>query len=214
MSVMQCACPKCAMQLQIAQVLPVNVKCPGCQTVFTVGGPAPPRRPQAVARRSGAPPRVPPLPNRKTLSMSAAMTTSGPSAAGRDRGTALPWILACGAILVVGGVVVAVLVLRQDRRAERQNRSGPLDARQAKINEAVVRGVNYLRKQILEGKNRDYYVIDKGADIGVLALAGLTLLECDLPPSDEAVRRVEQDVRGAAPAPQIHLLARPVNSVP
>ncbi len=69
-----------------------------------------------------------------------------------------------------------------------------------KIDRAIARGVAYLKQQIHEG-SKDYYFNDTGAgsQVGVVALAGLTLLECDEPSSDKAVRKAIDTVRQAAP---------------
>src|SRR5262249_40311024 len=108
--------------------------------------------------------------------------------------------LTAGAVLAVGAVILAVVLLRGGKAEEDTDKIASRTAPSgAKINDAVARGVQFLRKEILEGKNRDYYVTDAGANVGVFALGGLPLLECDLPPGDEAVRRAEQEVRAAAP---------------
>jgi hypothetical protein len=74
-----------------------------------------------------------------------------------------------------------------------------LSADQLRLNQAVTRGLDYLRRQILEPEDV-YYLNDPGAGstLGVRALAGLTLLECGAPASDPAVRAVTDEVRRRA----------------
>src|SRR5207253_9635142 len=101
-------------------------------------------------------------------------------------------------------VVVLVLVLRGGKAEDADDAIKPspvrtLDPRQQKINEAIARGVGYLKKQILEGNN-DYYFNDPGggSKVGVVALAGLTLLECGESTGDKAVLKTVETVRHEA----------------
>jgi hypothetical protein len=88
-----------------------------------------------------------------------------------------------------------------------------LSPRQRQINEALTRGVAYL-KQSLRGSDPLFYRAaymrdfnDKwtgkfprgSAHVGAVALAGLTLLECGVPAEDRSVRAAAQAVREAAP---------------
>ncbi|HYT92295.1 MAG TPA: hypothetical protein VEL76_26510 [Gemmataceae bacterium] len=195
MSVMQCACPKCQMQLQLAQALPARVKCPGCQTVFTVGGPAP-----VDGIRRGAP--TAPAPEEDSPAADdGGVLLRRPA---RRQKSAMPWVFAIGGVLAAGGCVLVFLLLR-DRKPEEPPpvtvpKAIPLDPKQVKINDAIARGKQYLRAQLLQKDNHDYYVTDQGAgsQVGVIALAGLTLLECGESPKDEAVQKALERVRGSA----------------
>jgi hypothetical protein len=70
---------------------------------------------------------------------------------------------------------------------------GPDD--QARVEKAVARGVAFLKDVIVKGKGKgDPFLVRVGGQ----ALAGLTLLSCDVPADDPAVRRVTEQVRGAA----------------
>jgi hypothetical protein len=66
---------------------------------------------------------------------------------------------------------------------------------------AIERGVAYLRQRLLDGSqlysSGDPY--GGGAHPGAVALAGLTLLECGLPPDDPGVHKAITTVRSQAP---------------
>jgi hypothetical protein len=70
--------------------------------------------------------------------------------------------------------------------------------RPAKIQQAIDRGVAFLRS-IQNGQDGMWPYADGGTsggqNVGATALAGLTLLECDVPPSDPAVQRAAEVVR-------------------
>src|SRR5579871_6910263 len=74
---------------------------------------------------------------------------------------------------------------------------------QAGIQRAVTRGVAYLKQEVLS-KAALYYrseladVAPGNAHLGALALAGLTLLECDVAPDDSAVQLAAQTIRAHA----------------
>src|SRR5262249_733166 len=115
----------------------------------------------------------------------------------------LPWILVGGGALAAA-VVVLVLVLRGGKADDADGggiKISPvrIDPRQQKINEAIAKGGGYLKKQILDGNNH-YYFNDPGAgsQVGVVALAGLTLLECGESTGDKAVLKAVQTVRQEA----------------
>jgi len=112
------------------------------------------------------------------------------------------------ALLIVGGIAAVLYFNRGERKALEQENPAeilaaelPLSDRQRKIESAVNKGVNYLRNQILNPTGKDYYFTDPGAgsNVGVLALAGLTLLECGVPASDPAVEKVSKTVREETP---------------
>jgi hypothetical protein len=119
----------------------------------------------------------------------------------------MPGVILGGAALALVGGLVAFLALRggkEETPTPPASSKGPVDARQQRINEAIRRGVAYLKKQIMDGNN-DYYFYDKGGSsrFGVLALAGLTLLECreqvDLDPEiPKAIEKVADTIRGEA----------------
>ncbi|MCI0459979.1 MAG: hypothetical protein L0Z62_23760 [Gemmataceae bacterium] len=180
MPLVQCACPQCGKPLQLNQQLPVRVQCPGCATVFTVG----------QAATSGA--AAPPTSNGETL------IRRWPA----PRKSVLPWILTGIGFAAVSAVVV-LLILRAGKGEGEGGPPGPLPrggSRQVQIQAAVDRGVSFVRKQILEGEP-EYHYNDPGAGsyTGVVALGGLTLLECGLSPSDEAVQKAIKTVRDQAP---------------
>ena len=66
-------------------------------------------------------------------------------------------------------------------------------ADQAKIDEAIRRGAEYLRKASLTAGSDD-----GGHGLGTAALAGLALLEADVPPSDPSIAHITRIVRDAA----------------
>jgi len=70
-------------------------------------------------------------------------------------------------------------------------------ARPVKIQQAIDRGVAFL-KAIQSGQDGMWQYVSGGTDeknVGATALAGLTLLECDVPPSDPAVQKATEVVR-------------------
>ncbi len=71
--------------------------------------------------------------------------------------------------------------------------SGPFPATELpKVTQAIDRGVVYLKKVMFSG---DLYSVYPGANTGATALAGLTLLECGVLPSDAAVTKAADVVR-------------------
>jgi hypothetical protein len=203
------------MQLQLDRELPVRVKCPGCQTLFTVGGPA--AASDGRSRRAGVspvgvqatPPPGAPLPEDQPL-----VQVRRP----RHSGTNWPLIVVVGLIMAVAAGIFTFLLTRGDKGATGEDRDGAqkksaplgdgprlkvINKRQQAIHQATQRGVAYLKKQILDGTN-DYYFYDPGASsrIGVLALAGLTLLECEESTSSPAVQKVVDVVRGESLKPE------------
>src|SRR5438067_5141638 len=76
-------------------------------------------------------------------------------------------------------------------------RAEPLPAAdQARVDQAIERGVSFLRKaQGPQGTWADA----RGRPLGYAALPGLTLLECGVPATDPAVRRAAAFVRRQAP---------------
>jgi hypothetical protein len=68
---------------------------------------------------------------------------------------------------------------------------------QKRVNEAIDRGVAYLRKSQL--KSGSWAKKDQPHQMGYAALAGLTLLECGVPPTDAAVKKAYRFVKFNAP---------------
>jgi hypothetical protein len=128
---------------------------------------------------------------------------------GRKSGGGLGILIACLVVLLLVGSGILYLVLARDNKktpdqAQQIEPAAPqagLTEQERRINNAVDLGVNYLRNQILNPTSKDYYFTDPGAgsNVGVLALAGLTLLECGVPSRDAAVEKVIQTVRQEAP---------------
>ncbi len=74
---------------------------------------------------------------------------------------------------------------------------------QAEINRAIAKGVQYLKNEILAQaplyhRSELADVAPGNAHLGALALAGLALLECDVPPDDSSVQIAAQSIRAAA----------------
>jgi hypothetical protein len=85
----------------------------------------------------------------------------------------------------VGGVAVAFLVLLAPAARAADDEA---------IQKAVKRGVAYLRKCKSPNGSWDYVHLAERT-VGATALAGLTLLECDVEPSDPDVRKAAEFVR-------------------
>jgi hypothetical protein len=80
-------------------------------------------------------------------------------------------------------------------------RSGSLTvAQQKQVNEAIDRGVVFLRSNQLKGGSWPNGVYE----VGYAALPGLTLLECGVPPDDPAVKKAAHFVRFRAPTLNYH----------
>jgi hypothetical protein len=76
----------------------------------------------------------------------------------------------------------------------------PLTPQQKKVKEATERGLAYLKERLSKGGELYVFSNDRGgAHPGAVALAGLTLLECGVPPSDPAVQNAVSQVRAAEP---------------
>ena len=133
---------------------------------------------------------------------------------GQDAGRGWGLLLALLLVLLLVGGVIMVLALTRDKkkplepeiepRAELPVVAGrPMSERDRKIDSAVNKGVEYLRNEILNGSGKDYYAANTdpraGSPVGVLALGGLTLLECGLPSTDAAVEKVIKIVKAEAP---------------
>jgi hypothetical protein len=135
---------------------------------------------------------------------------AGPSAAGnrsRMSGKGLAILIAL-LLSVVGGVILVVGLNRghqaapdEDERTETVAQAPVLSEHELKAQSAISRGVSYLRNRILNPSTKEYYFNDPGAgsNVGVLALAGLTLLECGVPSADPAVEKVLKTVQDEAP---------------
>jgi hypothetical protein len=196
----------------VAQALPARVACPRCATRFVVNDPAkrdvasliqkdrdavrgirPGGTPVRTFNRGPAPMVVP----------SAVVSVANRPKSGRGLGI----ILICLLAVLILGVIALVSVLNRGSPSQRTPEQAeavgppPVSDRRMKIDSAVSKGVNYLRNQILNPASKDYYFNDPGAgsNVGVLVLAGLTLLECGVGPSDPAVEKVLKTVRQEAP---------------
>lgn len=87
----------------------------------------------------------------------------------------------------LGAVLAAAVVLSPTGPAARAAEQGDID-------KAVARGVDYLHGAAFPGNN------DSLQPVGVMALTGLTLLECGAGPDDKTVRAAAANVRQAAVA--------------
>lgn len=195
MTAMRCACPKCQMALQIAQALPVRVKCPRCETVFTVAGPN-----GAPAASSGIRPRTAATPSgvRSATPSAAPVRLPAPelitaSVRRGSHGTSLI-VVSAAAVLVVVGAIVAVVLLRGGQ-AEQPGNPQPPSSQRDKTLLAIEQGVSYLRGQLMDDKQAYHYDTQPGSHVGVVALAGLTLLECGAAADDAAVQKAVATVR-------------------
>ncbi len=226
MPTVRCACPKCQMQLQLEGELPMRGPCPACQTVITVGaagGSSGARSWTNRVKPSAA--KVSPVGVSTATPPPAPVPQEGPVVRVRrpqPKVRVTPYIIVGLAALALVGGLIAFLNLRGGKPKDDDNPQKPqtngfgsqkifkakpieVDPQQQRINQAIKRGAAYLKKQIFDGTS-DYYFYDPGASsrLGVLALAGLTLLECrdqlDLDPEiPKAVEKVVETIRGEAP---------------
>jgi len=125
------------------------------------------------------------------------------------------YLAAGGAGLFLVAVLLVILCFRGGSRPEDAHHEAqgeeepdlvlpappPLSPQQIKINEAVKRGVAYLKTRVRYGSRLYSDGEPEGGDahVGAVALAGLTLLECGVPPEDPALRQALFTVRTAAP---------------
>jgi hypothetical protein len=217
MPAMRCACPKCQQALQIAQALPARFECPRCKARFVVENPLNNdkanliRRDRDAVRRSagignGAAGGSPIQMLRQGPAPTPLVVATGPSGLGqRGDKSGKGLALLIGSLLLAVGSVVLIVMLNQGHQRSPQGEQGAeaavitpaLSEHERKVNDAVNRGVTYLRNQILNPGGKEYYFADPGAGsvVGVWALAGLTLLECGVPSSDAAVEKVRRRVR-------------------
>jgi hypothetical protein len=195
------------MGLQIAQALPVRVKCPRCGAVFMVGGPAPvpaaapaaqavtrPSRPAGGAVVAPVGIQSAPAPQPAVVPPGEVLIRRPPR---RRQKSPLPWILGGAGLLAALAILLIILFTRGKSDATDETAGPP--SKQQQIDRAIARGVKYLREQIEQG-SKDYYFNDAGAgsQVGVVALAGLTLLECGESPNSSAVRKARETVELAA----------------
>jgi hypothetical protein len=206
MTAMRCACPKCQMPLQIAQALPVRVKCPRCETIFTVANPGAPAgstpapRPSAsgIRPQSSRASAVLPAPTKTAPQLVPAPQTEDHLIVPRRRhSNSLAVFLISGvAVVLLGGVITAVLVMRSGRAEDTTAHLANLPpAQRDKTRLAVENGVSYLRAQLLDTQQAYHYDTQPGSHVGVVALAGLTLLECGAAHDDAAVEKALATVR-------------------
>lgn len=171
----------------------------------------PPHRPVVVAApaavRSGKPPVERPFPVASRPELVNARTEPSPG-----RGFLLRLVGGSAMVLLVMVAIVVVLLSGRGSGGSASTDGGgdgdlvqPVDsflgppgAGPPKIAKAVEKGVAYL-KQRLTGPGHLYYFGDTpDPGIGAAALAGLTLVECNVPPSDPAVQQAIGWVRRSA----------------
>jgi hypothetical protein len=138
-------------------------------------------------------------------------------------------LLVGGGLLLLGAIVLVVILLSGGDSSTKETahnikddtedvpdnpvivkkkegkKTPPLDPHQKKINEAVERGVKYLKARLLSEDHLYYCSTDGGlggAHVGAVALAALTLLECGVPPTDPAVQKAIGLVHQQAPTLQ------------
>jgi hypothetical protein len=208
----------------VAQALPAQVECPKCRTRFLINGPARPDKAALIKKDHDA---VRGMKNGVRAPGSAPVRTFGqgptpaivPSAvvssAYQSRRSGGGWgiLIACllGLALLVAIVVIAVLNMGKKNETQPLVEQLPeipfapaapvISERQRKIEDAIRKGVAYLRREILTPTEKNFYFNDPGAgsNVGVLALAGLTLLECGVASTDPAVEKVLKTVREETP---------------
>jgi hypothetical protein len=84
--------------------------------------------------------------------------------------------------------------------AEGPTKAPTRSEKQERVNTAVARGVAYLKRQLKETDTFRYGIHPgRGTHTGATALAGLTLLECGVPPGDPGVSKALAVVRAEAP---------------
>ncbi len=180
MTPIQCACPACRQPLLINQALPVQVRCPRCNAVFTLQpAPAAPPPPQPAAAPRGQAGLLLLLGGGAVCLLAVLVWALWPRGGDEPSAQGNP---ASGSL--VGGPAAPP----------------PLTPQQRKVKEATERGLAYLKERLAGGG--DFYVFVNsrgGAHTGAVALAGLTLLECGVPASDPAVQKAVDHVRAAEP---------------
>ena len=110
--------------------------------------------------------------------------------------------------LLAGGIALAVYSFRdaggpatakKDPPIKLAPKGPPLSEEQKKINQAVAKGVAYLKRKVHDTETIRYHLgFGNGPHAGAMALLGLTLLECGVPPDDPAVvtalKRVQAEI--------------------
>jgi hypothetical protein len=76
----------------------------------------------------------------------------------------------------------------------------PRAEEERRVAAAVARGIAYLKERLEAESFQTVYGFYPDGDAGAASLAGLTLLECGVPPQDPAVRKAVALARAAAPA--------------
>jgi hypothetical protein len=107
---------------------------------------------------------------------------------------ARPWNLVLGIWNLVLGIWFFVVLVGLGLSSQ----NAVAADRPAKIQQAIDRGVAFLKS--IQSEDGMWHYIPPGGisteqNVGATALAGLTLLECDVPPSDPAVQKAAEVVR-------------------
>jgi hypothetical protein len=222
-------CPRCKQPLEIPQPAPAKVQCPRCKAVLRLSAPAAAGAASAAVAAfkariksnpdlalsmhdlEGAP--LPPEAFDPFTLQDGAETAPLPR---RRKSHAGGIMLGIVMLLVVAGVVVAYLMRNKETPPAAPSPNVPVaqldlkrppDMNQARINQAIEKGVDVLKKEIMT-QDRLYHrseladVAPANAHLGATALAGLTLLECGVSPDDPAVQKAAQSIRDGAD--QIH----------
>jgi hypothetical protein len=189
--------------------LPARVACPRCKTRFVVNEPAMKDRSNLIKEDRDAVHRASAGNGEPAAATLAAVAARVPRVQqGGNYGRGLGLLIAAAVVfLLLGGIALVLMLSRGTAKTSTEPSTeavvedAPLNARDRKIHDAVTHGVQYLRNQILNPGDQSYYFADPGAgsNVGVLALAGLTLLECGVASSDPAVEKVIQTVQAEAP---------------
>ena len=212
MPALRCACPRCKQILEVAQALPARVECPRCRQRFLVKDPTKKDKASLIKKDHDAVRGLQPTDAVRTpvrtFNRPTPMVVPKVVAVAKRPKSGLGIVFACLLALIALCVALVIVILNRETAAPAPvlaeapvDAAPPLTERQKRINNAVGKGVAYLRSQILNPTSKSYYFNDPaaGSNVGVLALAGLTLLECGVASNDAAVEKVLQTVRQEVP---------------
>ncbi len=195
------ACPRCGHRLEIPQPPPERVACPQCRSAFSIA-------PVRGGVAAGPPPATPPA---AASPVQRSASPDMPETPPPRRALGAILLLAGLGVAVVGGLVLAVILLRDPAPAPEPGTGGnlafgpapkppPPDPRIKIVQPAVDRGVAFLKARMLA--KEAFPIVDNripDQSPGIAGLIGLTLLECGVSPEDPAVLRAAEIIREQAP---------------
>ena len=194
------SCPRCSQPLEVAGPFPVTVQCPMCDKTFTVSPPksSKPKKSAQIKAAAGQSTATmsPPVTRQPTVQQRPAVKPAGNAVLYWLIGGSLAGIvmLALGTIAYMSNVRNGKELGDNGQKVLKQNVQFHAPHETSEHDKAIEKGVAYLKKRMEQEELLYYYGRSGGPHVGAAALAGLTLLECNVPPTDPAVIKAKNVV--------------------